>query len=235
MSTPTRPATKQVPNHRAGQGARSADARRRQRRRLLIRVGAIGAAAIVVLFLIARGGGDSGTASGGPPFAVGDPGPGAAAPNFTLPSTAGGEFELAAQQGKTVLLYFQEGLMCQPCWDQIRDIELEWDEFQALGIDALVAITSDPLDLLRQKIADEDLETPILSDRELSLADDYEANQYGMMGTGMYGHSFILVGPDGNIRWRADYGGAPKHTMYVRPPALLDDLRAGLGGGATGS
>lgn len=38
----------------------------------------------------------------------------------------------------------------------------------------------------------------------------------------------IVVGPDGRIRWRADYGGPPDHTMYVKPGALLDDLRAGL-------
>ena len=97
------------------------------------------------------------------------------------------------------------------------------------------AITSDPVGQLRQKVEDEDLRTPILSDRDLSLAPSYEANQYGMMGAGMYGHSFVLVGPDVNIRWRADYGGAPKYTMYVRPAALLEDLREGLGESGTGS
>lgn len=50
-------------------------------------------------------------------FQVGQPGPGTAAPTFSLPSTAGGTFNLAAYRGKTVLLYFQEGLTCQPCWD----------------------------------------------------------------------------------------------------------------------
>jgi len=49
-----------------------------------------------------------------------------------------------------------------------------------------------------------------------------------MMGTSTYGHSFIVVGPDGGIRWRADYGGAPNYTMFVPVDALLDDLRAGL-------
>ena len=95
-----------------------------------------------------------------------------------------------------------------------------------------MAIAGNPLDQLRQKAADEDLETPILADPQLALGESYEANQYGMMGTSTYGHSFIVVGPDGTVRWRADYGGAPKYTMYVRPAALLDDLRAGLGDGA---
>lgn len=36
--------------------------------------------------------------------------------------------------------------------------------FQALGIDRIVSITTDPLDVLKQKVADERWATPILSD-----------------------------------------------------------------------
>lgn len=118
--------------------------------------------------------------------------------------------------------------MCQPCWTQVTDIEARFADFEALGVDRLVSITVDDLDLLRQKVADEGLETPVLSDSELTLAEPYETNQYGMMGTSMYGHSFILVGPDGEIRWRADYGGSPDYTMYVEPDDLLEDMRSGL-------
>ena len=45
-----------------------------------------------------------------------------------------------------------------------------------------------------------------------------------MMDTSADGHTFILVGPDGHIRWRADYGGAPNYTMYVPVDRLLADL-----------
>ena len=45
-----------------------------------------------------------------------------------------------------------------------------------------------------------------------------------MMGTMANGHSFVLVGPDGKIDWRADHGGAPKYTMYVPVDKLLADL-----------
>jgi peroxiredoxin Q/BCP len=38
------------------------------------------------------------------------------------------------------------------------------------------------------------------------------------------------VGPDGEIRWRADYGGSPNYTMYVPVANLVADLRAGLTG-----
>ena len=213
-----------------GRAARVARARTRARRRLLLQVVVGTVAAGFALFAISASRGGPG--GGGPPFDVGEPGPGAEAPPIRLASTAGGTYDLAAARGKTVLLYFQEGLMCQPCWDQIRDIERNWADFQALGIDEMVSISSDNLNLLKQKVADEGLKTPSLADPELSLAQSYEANQYGMMGGTTYGHSFIVVGPDGRIRWRADYGGAPDYTMYLRPAALLEDLRAGLDGTA---
>lgn len=209
-----------------------AEARRRAQRRLLIAVGGIVAVAVVVLFVIARtsGGGSGGGGAAGGNFVVGEPGPGQAAPPIRLPSTAGGEWDLARDgAGKTVLLYFQEGLMCQPCWDQMRDIEADFGDFQALGIEEMITITVDPLDLLEQKVADEGLRYPVLSDPTVSLGPAYTANQYGMMGEGMYGHTFIVVGPDGEILWRGDYGGSETgHIMYVAPDDLLDDLRAGL-------
>ena len=38
-----------------------------------------------------------------------------------------------------------------------------------------------------------------------------------MMGNSRNGHSFVLVGPDGQISWRADYGGAPDYTVTATP------------------
>ncbi|MDQ3028781.1 MAG: peroxiredoxin family protein, partial [Actinomycetota bacterium] len=77
----------------------------------------------------------------------GDPGAGNAAPGFTLPSSTGGEVSLSDYRGRSVLLYFQEGLMCQPCWDQIRDLEQNQPALRAAGIDEVVSITTDPVDL----------------------------------------------------------------------------------------
>lgn len=118
--------------------------------------------------------------------------------------------------------------MCQPCWDQIVDLEKQPQKLEALGIDTMVSITTDPLDQLQQKVADEGLSTPVLSDPDLSVSVVWETNQYGMMGTSHNGHSFIVVGPDGTIEHRADYGGEPNYTMYVPVQTLLADLRKGL-------
>ena len=93
-----------------------------------------------------------------------------------------------------------------------------------------MSVTTDPLDALKQKVADEGLSIPVLSDTGLIVSQVYNANSYGMMGTSRDGHTFIVVGPDGRIRWRADYGGSPNYTMYVPVSNLLADIRTGLSG-----
>lgn len=168
--------------------------------------------------------------TGAYPFVVGDPGPGAQAPAIRLQGTDGRLFDLAALRRKTVLLFFQEGLSCEPCWSQIKDLEAHRAEFGALGIGAIVSITTDPLDALIQKVADEGITTTILSDPIMTVSQEYHANQYGMMNGSSDGHSFVVVGPDGRITWRADYGGEPNYTMYVPIPTLLADLKEGLHG-----
>ena len=229
--SPVHPKPRAKPAVRASARSR---ARQRRQRQLLIRGILIAAVVVTGLFLVERsGGGDARgdtSASAGPPFVVGSPGPGKPAPAISLPSSAGGTYDLAAQSGKTVLLYFHEGLGCQPCWEQIKDIEKDFASFKALGIDSMVAISGNPVSDLRRKAADEGLATTVLADPKLSLGKTYNANKFGMMGTSAYGHSFIVVGPDGTITWRADYGGDPEYTMYLETPALLADLRAGLAG-----
>ena len=190
--------------------------------------------ALGVIFFISNSGSSSSGQAGKYPVQVGSPGPGEEAPPIKLPSTEGGTFDLssATAQGESVLLYFQEGLMCQPCFDQIKDMEAQSGAFEELGIDRIVSITNDPLDALKQKVKQEGISTPVLSDPNLAVSKTYDANSYGMMGSSKNGHTFIVVGPDGKIQWRADYGGAPKHTMYVPISNLLADMRKGLEGEA---
>lgn len=118
--------------------------------------------------------------------------------------------------------------MCQPCWDQARDIATHFSRFTSLGIDTAVTITTDPIDVLKQRTDDLALPFPVLSDPDLAVSSAYHANDYGMMGRHSDGHTFIVVGPDGRIRWRADYGGAPNYTMYVPIENLTADMRRGL-------
>jgi peroxiredoxin len=94
----------------------------------------------------------------------------------------------------------------------------------------MVSITSDQLDALKQKVADKGPSTPVLSDSNLVVSWTYHANQYGMMGESSDGHTFIVVGPDGRIKWRADFGDAPNYTMYVPISTLIADMKEGLHG-----
>lgn len=224
MSTRTPKKPGQVSARKARQRRSRSRYRRSSARGVFIAIGA-GVAVLAALFYLSNRGGPG---SGSYAYQVGNPKAGEAAPPMRLPSTAGGAFDLASARGETVMLYFQEGIMCQPCWDQLKDIEKSFEEFRALGIDAVASITSDPLDALRQKVADEGLATPLLSDPGVAVSRTFEANLFGMMGTGMNGHSFVIVGPDGVIKWRADYGGAPHHYMYVPIDVLLEHMRQGL-------
>ncbi|HYU76211.1 MAG TPA: redoxin domain-containing protein [Ktedonobacteraceae bacterium] len=161
-------------------------------------------------------------------FQVGQPGPSTQAPDFRLSSTTDGVFKLSAIRGKTALVYFLEGISYQPCWDQMQAIQANWGVFRALGITTMVAITTDPLAALKQKVVDEELIIPVLSDPDLAVSKAYTANLYGMMGPGCDGHSFLVISPSGLIRWRADYGGAPDYTMDLPVPNLLADIQVGL-------
>ena len=207
--------------------------RRQRARRLTLGVGGVMAAAVAglaVIFALSTVGPDASSQAGGKAepgkyaYAVGKPGPGQPAPRLRLTSTTGGTWDLSGQRGKTTLVYFQEGIGCQPCWDQIKDLERRPGALKALGIDELVSVTGNELGDLQRKVSDEGIKTRVLADPGLQQSAGWEANQYGMMGNSANGHSFMLVGPDGKIKHRADYGGPPNFTMYVPVDALFADL-----------
>jgi len=209
--------------------ARQAQRRAQRRRKITVRAGIVAgvAAVIAVLFVIFQSSPSSSGGAGAYPYQVGSPGPGQAAPGFSLPASTGGTISLSQYRGQTVLLFFQEGLTCQPCWDQITDLQNHAAQLKAAGIGQVVSITTDPIAAITTKARDMGLTIPVLSDPNLAVSQAYGANAYGMMGAGRDGHSFILVGPDGVIRWRADYGGAPKYIMFLPTASLLADIKAG--------
>lgn len=188
---------------------------------------AVGVVAIVV---IAAANTLSGAESGPKvPYDVGQPGVGQMAPDFELASATGGPFKLSEQRGKEVLLYFHEGLMCAPCWKQIDDIQADLSQFTALGIDQVAAISIDPAAAQQQRAALRGISVSVLADVDLAVSAEYDALRYGMMGGSRPGHTFVLVGADGVIRWRADYGGPPNFTMFVPNATVLAELKRVLG------
>lgn len=176
--------------------------------------------------------GSSDSSSGVNRFEVGRPGPGEAAPDFTLAATDGSTFSLSEARGEDVLLFFQEGLGCQPCWDNMQEIESRMEDFKALGVDRMMTITTDQLNHSQEKVAAVGLRFPVLADEQAEVSRTYEMPRYGMHPTSNTkpGHSFVLVDADGVIAWRADYGGAPNYTMFVPVDDMLTDLRQALRG-----
>ena len=171
----------------------------------------------------------NGNGTGSVPYDVGRPGPGDAAPDFTLTGADGSAFHLADMRGRQVLLYFHEGLGCAPCWQQIDAIQADLARFKAVGVDQVVAISTDPAAAQAQRAQRTGITLPTLADPDRSVSGAYGTLAYGMMNGALPGHTFILVGVDGKIRWRADYGGAPNYTMFVADETLLAELRRALG------
>jgi peroxiredoxin Q/BCP len=162
-------------------------------------------------------------------YDIGKPGPGDLAPDFTLPAADGSTFHLADYRGKQVLLYFHEGLGCAPCWQQLDAIQADLARFNGLHVDQIAAISADPAGAQAQRAQRTGIRLPTLADTDRSVSVAYGTLAYGMMNGQLPGHTFILVGPDGSIRWRADYGGPPNYTMYVADDTLLAELRRVLG------
>lgn len=156
------------------------------------------------------------------------------APAFTLPSTIGRNISLSDYSDrKNVLLYFQEGIMCAPCWKQMEDIQKEYDKFESLDIE-VITITVDPLNALIKESATRGITLPVLEDEDLSVSKVYDVLDYSMHPGSRPGHSFILIGKDGNIVWKKDYypagtniGGmnmGPDGRMYVPVGELLEEI-----------
>jgi peroxiredoxin len=127
------------------------------------------------------------------------------APTFTLPSSLGGKISLSDYAGKkNVLLYFQEGVMCSPCWNQLEDIQKNYDKFKSLDVEVLTILV-DPLNADIKESNKRGINLPLLDDGNLSASKAYNVLDYSMHPGSRPGHTFVLIGKDSNIIWKKDY------------------------------
>lgn len=142
------------------------------------------------------------------------------APSFQLASTDGTTVSLADFRGGNVLLYFNEGVGCDICFSQTAKLETD-TAFESLDV-TLVPIVMNPAAQVKTELDRFGLRTPYLVDPDGSVSRSYDT-----LGRGHHaelpGHSFVLVGPDGEMRWRGDYPG-----MWVEPTELAKAVRAEL-------
>jgi peroxiredoxin len=81
---------------------------------------------------------------------------------------------------------------------QIVDLEGSPD-FQSLDV-ALVSIAIDPVADLSLAVNQFGISTPLLSDEERNVSESYGVLQWAMPN-GEPGHTFILVGKNGKVKW----------------------------------
>lgn len=142
---------------------------------------------------------------------------------FTERDVVGGR-EISSQslRGRKTLLFFSEGVMCQACFEQIRDIERVGAELEKTGI-GLVSITPDSDEVLKEAVSQYGISTPMISDEDRDMSTAFDT-----LGRGMHsdtpGHAFVLVDETGKVVWQRDYWLDPYRTMYVEPATLLADL-----------
>ncbi len=151
-------------------------------------------------------------------------GVGSAAPNFTLQDVSGGTFTLSDYRGKSyVLVLFNEGLSCQPCLQQMHDLDALNSQFSSMNV-MVVSVTPNNVGELRGWMRSGGPQFgKVLSDAGLVAF-----NLYHPMGTGgsMMTHTFILINKAGMVIWRQDYG---PNNMYVQNTDILAAVTKALG------
>lgn len=152
------------------------------------------------------------------------------APQFELTSVVNGStFSLASFVNRTdVLLFFNEGLSCAPCLQQMVDIERNYSVFAQMGLTVVSITTDSPSGLGTWAHNNQITRMMVLSDSSLRVDDQYGTigASVGSMHGGAAGHTFILVGKDGKILWREDYGTS---TMYVPMNQLIAAVKSAIG------
>ena len=145
------------------------------------------------------------------------------APAFTLRTTAGSSVSLASYRGRAVVLYFNEGVGCDACFYQMRELEQHHAELARAGI-TILPIVMNPASQVRPELAAFGIRTPYLIDTTGAVT-----YAYGALGKGMHaglpGHGFVLIDTRGTERW---YGEYP--SMYLSAAGLITQVRAHLNG-----
>jgi peroxiredoxin len=143
------------------------------------------------------------------------------APGFALPSTSGTRVSLASYRGHDVVLYFNEGVGCDACFYQMRQLEQDAAQLRTAGI-TIVPIVMNPASQVRPELAAFGIRTPYLIDATGTVS-----RTYGVLGTGMHaglpGHGFVLIDARGIERWYGEY-----QSMYLSPAGLITQVRAHL-------
>src|SRR3954468_15915693 len=125
------------------------------------------------------------------------PPPGAPAPDFTLPSTAGVDVALSKLRGRNVLLAFFPLAFTKVCTEEMCSFTEDYGRFQDANM-VVLPISVDSVPTLREFKAKERITVDLLSDfkREVS-------RRYGTLLEDKFfsNRAYILIDSEGLVRW----------------------------------
>lgn len=162
-----------------------------------------------IMYAVGKGQSPSGTQSGAPVKILADMNSllNQPAPDFTLTDKNGTAVKLSDLRGKTVVLFFNEGLMCYPaCWDQMAklssDARLNTDSVKSYSIVVDAASNWAPAVAKMPELA----QANVLYDNDSVVSRGYgmlKANS--SMHYGVYpGHSYVIIDPQGIVKYIFD-------------------------------
>jgi len=151
---------------------------------------------------------------------------GSVAPDFRLTDTTGSTFTLSEYKGSSnVLLFFNEGLACSPCLQQMQSMDQLNQQFSGLNVVVASITADDPSSLSNWARASGPTYGRVMTDQSLQVARAYDMLGYSMHGTAP-GHSFVLVNTSGIVAWREDYYPP---SMWAEPSQILTGVTKALG------
>jgi peroxiredoxin len=126
------------------------------------------------------------------------------APDFALKTADGGDVSLSDFGGKkNVLLFFNEGYGCDPCWQQTAQLQKDQQTFADMDVEVYAVMVDQP-SLIKSEMARWGLTTiPILVDQTTKVSKSYDA--LGGMHANKPDHKFVLISREGTILWAKDY------------------------------
>ncbi len=120
---------------------------------------------------------------------------GKAAPDFTLPTTDGGEVTLSKLRGQKVVLYFYPKDMTQGCTVQAHEFSAIATKYANEGV-LLFGISPDSIESHYKFIARDSITYPLLADVEHKAAEAYgvwgEKSMYGKKYKGIERSTFVI-------------------------------------------
>lgn len=144
------------------------------------------------------------------------------APDFSLKSYDGKSITLSRLQGRKVVLFFSEGIMCYPaCWNQIAalgtDSQLNNEQIITLSI---VPDSADQWQEATKKMPELGKET-ILIDQNKEVSQNYNMLNLpsSMHKGGMPGHTYVIIDQKGVVRKTLD-----DPTMRIQNEELIKEL-----------